>query len=79
MITPVVLLLPRARAPVTPGVVPLTTPTPTSPDRVTPPVFAAATAAFISRVARASVVPIFPPMVVKAEPVTISTSRPEVF
>jgi hypothetical protein len=54
VMTPVVLALPRVRAPVVPGVVPLTTPTPTSPDRVTPPVFAAATAAFISRVVRAS-------------------------
>ena len=41
---------------------------------VTPPVLAASTTAFISRVFRARVVPIFPPIVVNPAPVTISIS-----
>ena len=72
VITPVVLLLPRLTVVVTPGVVLLTRPTPTSPEMVTPP---APALAFISRDLSALTVPIFPPIVVNPAPVAMSISR----
>ena len=77
MITPVVVLPPILVAPpaTTPILDPLVDPEPILPSKVTPPVTPAAPVALISRVASASVVPIIPVSLARAEPETISRLR----
>ena len=67
--------LPKLVVVVTPGVVPLTTPTPIFPSKVTPPVSPLVSTAFISRLLRAPpvAVPIFPVILASAA----ASSAPE--
>ena len=64
--------LPKLVVVVTPALVPLATPTPIFPSKVTPPVSPLVSTAFISRLLRAVVVPIFPVILASAVPEIIS-------